>query len=340
MLCLVALPLALTAQTTRYVAVGGSDSNVGTAASPLKTIQRGVSLSKPGDTVVVQDGTYGPNGRYTCGTTCSQNGYAAPVVFENSGTATAPITVKAAHQWAARLDCQLPTGYSGDGTDGVPACDTYFDFQGTASYIVIRDFDISRGYWAGVFVNASNHDISVRGNHFHDIGNRHYAIPSGQESYGIEGVYAGTDTSSITVDGNTFNHIGRLPTLGQSANDYNHDHGIYVNAGPHTITNNMFYDLTAGWGIQLSPGTHDTKILWNTLRGPNQNRDGLIMLWGGNTRITIQGNIFYYGRNYAIDSYEATEPGTVITQNVVIGCKLIDASAIAGTMTVSSNCAK
>jgi hypothetical protein len=131
--------------TTRYVDPNGSDFNPGTALSPLRTIQRGVDLAKPGDTVIVLNGSYGPEGKYTCGTECSQNGYAAPVVFTNSGTPSAPITVKAANKWGAILNCGLTYGYSGDGTDGIPVCDTYFDFQSSASYIVIQDFDITRG---------------------------------------------------------------------------------------------------------------------------------------------------------------------------------------------------
>jgi hypothetical protein len=330
--------------TTRYVATNGSDSNPGTSTAPLRTIQRGVDLSTPGDTVIVQDGTYGPEGHYTCGTICSQNGYAAPVTFTSSGTASAPITVKAANKWGAILDCGLPSGYSGDGTDGVQACDTYFDFQSAASYIVIQGFDITRGYWSGVFINGSyNHDIQVIGNHFHHIGNRHYTIPSGIESWGIEGSYAGTSTSNITYTGNVFNNIGRLPTSGQSSTDYNHDHGLYIYNGPYTITNNIFYANTAGWDIQISPGTHDTNISSNTFQGPNPNRDGLIVLWADsshpNTNITIQNNIFYNGRNYAIDSWQAKEVNTLIDHNVVYGSPngVIDTSVIGGSFNVTSN---
>jgi Protein of unknown function (DUF1565) len=330
--------------TTRYVAGNGMDSNVGTLASPLRTIQRGVNLSSPGDTVIVQNGTYGPEGHYTCGTVCSQNGFAAPVTFKSSGTASAPITVKAANKWGAILDCGLPYGYSGDGTDGVQACDTYFDFQDSASYITIQDFDITRGYWAGVWINGgSNQNIQILGNHFHDIGNRHYVVPTGTESFGIEGVYAGAGTSNIQFDGNLFNNIGRLPTSGQSATDYNHDHGLYIYNGPYTITNNVFYAMTAGWDIQISPGTHDTTILCNTFRGPNPNRDGLIVLWAENSlpniNITIQNNIFYNGRNYAIDSWQASEVGTLIEHNLVYGSPsgVIDTSVITGSLTVTNN---
>jgi len=316
--------------TSYYVATTGSDSNPGTQAAPLRTIQQAVNLAKAGDTVVVQDGTYGPEGHYTCGTICSQKGYAAPVVFYNSGTASAPITIAAQNKWGATLDCNLPYGYSGDGTDGVQACDTYFDFQSNASYITIRDFQITRGYWSGANVNgASNHNIKFSGNHFHDIGNRHYTVPSGTESYGIVGVYAGTATSSITFDGNVFNNIGRLPTSGQSSTDYNHDHGLYLYNGPYAVTNNVFYNNAAGWGIQISPGTHDASIQNNTFAYANPQQDGQIMLWGNNSNIAIQNNLFYKPRNYAIATWQASESNTSIDTNMICcsGVGVIDTAA-------------
>lgn len=325
---------------TLYVATTGSDTNPGTISAPFATIQKGVNLAQPGDTVSVADGTYGPNGRYTCGDTCG-GGYNAPVEFYNSGTAAAPITVTAQNKWGAVLDCQLPDGYSGDGTDGVQACNAYFDFQGTASYITIRNFDITRDYWVGAMVNATNSHISFVGNHFHNIGNRVYTVPPGTTSYGIVGVYAGTGTSYITWDGNQFDHIGRLPHPGAIVNDdYNHDHGLYIYNGPYTITNNIFFSQAAGWNIQTSPGSHDIGITNNTLiGGANPQKDGCMILWGQNTNVTIQNNIFYNCRNYAIDNYGATLTGVLIDQNIVHGSSsgMLNTSAISGSVSEANN---
>src|ERR1019366_1414967 len=259
------------------------------------------------------------------------------------GTATAPITLMAQNKWGAILDCQLPYGYAGDGTDGVQACDANIDFQGTASYITVKDFDITGAYWDGANVNGSdNHNIQFIGNHLHHIGNRHYVVPPGTSSYGIEGVFAGTASSNIVWDRNEFNNIGRLPTPGQT-DDYSHDHGIYIFKGPYTITNNIFYANTAGWGVQVSPGTHDTVITNNTFQGANPAQNGLIVLWGEianpNTNITIQNNIFYGSRNYAIGAIQAYEAGTLIDHNIVYGSPsgVIDTSAVIGTLTLTNN---
>jgi hypothetical protein len=49
---------ALAAPTTYYVATSGSDSNPGTLAAPLQTIQRAAELAQAGDTVLVREGVY------------------------------------------------------------------------------------------------------------------------------------------------------------------------------------------------------------------------------------------------------------------------------------------
>jgi hypothetical protein len=126
-----------------------------------------------------------------------------------------------------------------------------------------------------------------------------------------------------------FNNIGRLPTSGQSANDYNHDHGLYLYNGPYVVTNNVFYNNAAGWGIQISPGTHDTSIQNNTFAYANPQQDGQIMLWGNNSNIAIQNNLFYKPRNYAIATWQASETNTSIDNNMICcsGVGVIDTTS-------------
>ncbi|HLJ50411.1 MAG TPA: LamG-like jellyroll fold domain-containing protein [Bryobacteraceae bacterium] len=285
---------------TFYVATNGSDGNVGTIQSPLQSIQAAVNLAQPGDTVIVRDGTYYSGGAQTCGDTCDT--YHPVVAITTAGTSQAWITIKAENKWGAVLDSQLIS-------------DAYFDLQRGAAYIAIEDFDITGGYWAGINSNANAHDILIKGNHFHNIGNRHYDPQS--VSYGIVGVFVGSEAHDHTLDGNVFNNIGRLPD--DPANCYNHDHGIYLYGNNVTITNNVFYSLTAGWGVQIAPGVQNCTIVNNTFSGSNPQRDGQIELWGNHSSVTIANNIFYLPRNFALDGYQDSEAGAQIYNNMVFG---------------------
>lgn len=68
-----------------------------------------------------------------------------------------------------------------------------------------------------------------------------------------------------------------------------------------------------------------------------------MMLWADsshpNTDITIQNNLFYNGRNYAFDTWQAYEVGTLIDHNIVYGSPkgVIDTSVIAGSLRITSN---
>lgn len=59
MLCVAALAVTTNALAVElHVAIGGSDSNPGTKAEPLRTIQRAAERAQPGDTVTVHEGLY------------------------------------------------------------------------------------------------------------------------------------------------------------------------------------------------------------------------------------------------------------------------------------------
>ncbi|MDR0473002.1 MAG: DUF1565 domain-containing protein [Treponema sp.] len=64
---------------TYYVAPNGRDSNTGTEEKPFQTIRKGVGTAKPGDTVIVKEGTYNER-----------------VEITKSGKPNAWITIKAA----------------------------------------------------------------------------------------------------------------------------------------------------------------------------------------------------------------------------------------------------
>jgi len=287
-------------RSTYYVSLDGSDGNSGGPNTPFRTLQAAVDHAGPGDVITVRDGVYRSTGSRTCGDECgAEQGLA---IIRKAGTADAWITIRAEHRWKAVLDSHLIS-------------DAAFILAKDANYISIEDFDITGGYWAGVHSNENSHHIRIRGNHFEHIGNRMYN-PKGV-GWGIVGAFAGYATHDFEFDGNLFNNIGRLP--GDARIAYNHDQGLYLCGNNITVVNNVFYDNTAGWGIQIAPKASNYTIANNTFAGANPERDGQIVLWGSHANIEIRNNIFFNPRNFAIDTFQDSESGSRVDHNLVFG---------------------
>ena len=295
----------LAGAATYYVATAGSDSNPGTLAAPFLTLQQGVNRAAAGDTVIVRDGTYGHVNSVTGGDS-SGNEY-APVVLYNSGTTGAWITIKAEHKGAAVLDCEM-------------LCDAYINL-GNASYIVIQDLVITRGYKEAIHSNDSAHHITLRGNRFEYIANR-----STSTTLGLDGLYANPNCHDFIIDGNVFHDIGRTNVNWL-------DHGLYLHGSNYTIINNIFYNIPHGWSIQTADGLSNVLIANNTFAFPNGGgQDGQIMLWNTQSNLTIRDNIFYAPLNYAITRYTSSVAGCSIDHNIVYGASSMMADASGCTL--------
>lgn len=294
----------LASAATYYVATTGSDSNPGTLAAPFLTLQQGVNRAVAGDTVIVRDGTYGHVNSVTGGDS-SSNEY-APVVLYNSGTAGAWITIKAEHKGAAVLDCEM-------------LCDAYINLY-NASYILIQDLVITRGYKEAIHSNDSANNITLRGNQFEYIANR-----STTTTLGLDGIYVNPNCHDFIIDGNVFHDIGRTNVNWL-------DHGLYLHGSNFNVTNNIFYNIPHGWSIQTADGLSNVLIANNTFAFPNGGgQDGQIMLWNTQSNLTIRDNIFYTPQNYAITRYTSSVTGCSIDHNLVFGAS--------GMMPDSTGCA-
>lgn len=294
-------PIATIEASTYYIATDGNDTTGdGSSGNEWLTIQKGADNVSAGDTVVVRDGTYTD---YAGG---------AQVIVSASGNTSNWITFKAENKWGAILDGLSNT--------------VDFGFNVLSSYIRIEDFEMQGFKFRGVHCNSgvSNHHVYVYRNDIHDMGREIVACGDPTTS-GRVGVFAGASTHDITIDSNLFHALGRLPNSPSCSEDFSHDHGIYVignQTGTETINdvlivNNIFYDLEAGWGIQVAPNTTDIDIINNTFSNSNPGRDGNIILWcwsgKGITNATIENNIFHGEQNYAIELLNACSGITNLT---------------------------
>jgi parallel beta-helix repeat protein len=163
---IVCLTGVCTARAIEYhVAVGGTDTNPGTAAAPFATIQRAVSMVRPGDIVTVHAGTYYDH-----------------VSAWADGTASARIAFRAAPWEAVVLD----GGRLAPNTSTVTISGDYVDWSGfevrnstktgisvwEASNVRVFDNTVHHTWGAGIYVGGSaiglTNQVVVSGNIVHD----------------------------------------------------------------------------------------------------------------------------------------------------------------------------
>lgn len=133
---LLLIAAGLTAQDW-YVATTGSDGAAGTSAAPFASIGKGVAVAKAGDTVWIKPGTYVPSG------------IISPA---NSGTATAPITIRNQGGGQVVIDAQNKVpGYDWDGAVTI----------GGKSWIIIDGLRVINSHWSGFALNGGS-NITIR----------------------------------------------------------------------------------------------------------------------------------------------------------------------------------
>ena len=281
----------------RYVdAANGDDAGAGTSSAPYRTLQRAADVAGPGDVVVVRDGMY--------------TGSRLILEIVRSGTGSAPITFRAEHRWGAVLDGRHGTSAIGIEVRGRYVRVEGFEVRGTSRYGIEA--------YGGA-------NVTVAGNHVHDIGRICTSSPGG-----IVGINA--YVPDLTIEGNVVHDIGRLANGEEgcvTTNSYwqNHDHGIYQGQGDNLLVrNNVFYGMTRGWAIQRYSGERtvvaNLRIVNNTFVGSNPNKDGQIVIASPVAGLVIANNIFFQPRGAAVFF---DEPGTVagtMSNNLVVGADL------------------
>ncbi len=311
--------LGIAQGATYYVSTTGSDSNPGTESAPFASVSVGVAAAQPGDTVIVENGTYGNEG-----VVASTGSGDSVVNMNNAGTSGNPITIEAQNRGEAILNAASTT----TGPLGCAGAWSYFDLSNTA-YVVVQGFVLENSCVNGFHINGSAHDITLRWNTVENIGNWNNPAATLSPS----GMYLADTEYNITVDGNIFTNIG-------GGSNVNQQHAIYTAASDVTIVNNIFYNNVHGWDIQTAGGTNIT-IANNTFAFPNPSRDGQIILWdGGNvnslSNVVIQNNVFYEPQGYGViaDLSGGSINGCTMQTNLTTVGTLFDDGA-SGSVSVS-----
>jgi hypothetical protein len=316
-----------------YVSPTGDDRGAGTPANPFATIQIGIDHAGPGDVVVVRDGVYGcePGGEPGHCSAVRSPLFGFPVVLSTSGTEAAPITLMAEHAGEAVLDCDQK-------------CHSYILLQAGTAHWIIDGFEIRNTYSSGIWANddrgASAHHYTISRNHIHHIGNHVQ-----NTSTGITGFYSGPLSHNMTFKGNVWGPaIGRT-SFGPGCPgpkcfhdpctlpcwSFNLDHAIYSFGKNATVSQNIFFNLSHGWGVHLLGAGHDEPsgardwvIDHNTFAYGNPGRNGQIILFGSNRSVAdikVTNNIFYKPRREAVKT--GFEDGLGPVSNCIVSNNLI-----------------
>ncbi|MEX2172917.1 MAG: NosD domain-containing protein, partial [Pirellulaceae bacterium] len=180
------------ALATFYVAADGDDANVGTAASPWRTLQMGADTVQAGDTVNVRAGSYTGFDLRTDGTA------AQPIVFQ----AEPNVVINA-------RNARTPDGINLEGADYV----TIDGFQvvgmpraGIRSvlneHVTIRNNRTDQNYVWGIFTGFSD-DLLIEGNVASRSATQHgiYVSNSGDRPVIRNNVSWGNDDCGIHMNG-------------------------------------------------------------------------------------------------------------------------------------------
>jgi len=208
------LPLPPSTGATFYVSPTGSDENPGTESLPWRTVQKAVDALQPGQRAYVQEGLYEENVVYD--PTAGHGEY---------GTAQDPITItnSPGHRPVLRpsdTNPRYPLRLKG----------AYFRFHG---FVIEEDKNSGNG-----FVNVYITDAS-------DGAPAHHLELSGCE------VRFAQAASGMFVD-NTAHHIQILGNRVHDNNELGVQHqAIYLESDDSLIANNITYNQTSGFGIQI-----------------------------------------------------------------------------------------
>jgi hypothetical protein len=221
---------------TFYVAPTGHDSNAGTSASPWATLQHAVDMISPGDTILVEAGTY------------------AGCRIGLSGGQSLPKTLQAAPGAAVLVNKVGPQNKH----DSIIEIE---NFSGTVTDWVVSGLEVSNSPKYGIDVRVTDR-ITVDSNHVHNSTetgiftafSNHVLIQNNESDHnGEHGIYQSNSSTYPTIRANKSHH--------------NQDAGIHMNGD---ITEQP------GNGLVLYPLVEDNIIWENGLGGASGiNCDGV-----------------------------------------------------------------
>lgn len=271
--------------TILYVSPTGSDSGDGSSAHPWATLQRADRFVRPGDTVMVQNGTY-----------------KGDITLASSGMAGHPILYKAQNKWRAKL---IGTG-KGDGSAVVRLA---------GGYTTIEGFDISGSDANGIILAYTGTVASFNkaiGNYVHDM-----ITPCTSKSGTAIETGGGHNYAGISHNDMIGNLIVNITPYNGCPGGHQAS-GLYAEIPYSVIANNIV--INAGYAIQSWHAASHVTIFGNTLVnnlrsitiGAGDSPGGVV-----NDYSLVQNNIVYNSTKTAIAETGATGGNNQYVNNLI-----------------------
>lgn len=258
-----------------YVATSGNDNNAGDQAHPWRTLQHAVDAILPGDTILVQAGTY------------------AGCRIGKSGQPSLPCTLKADSGAAVLVNAPGPVNRHNSNIE-------IEDFDGTLSYWVIDGFEVANAPRYGIDLRDTDH-MTVQNCYVHNSVVTgiflafcyHPLIQNNQSAgNGEHGIYQSNSGDYPTIRGNILHHNFSAGIHMNGDRNFTPGDGIISFA---LVEKNIIYENGAppggGSGINCD-GVSDSVIINNLLYNNHASGISLYAIDGaeGSSRNKVYNN--------------------------------------------------
>jgi len=281
-ICLVFIVSKVVLAATYYVSPNGNDSYIGSIEKPLKSVTLALSRVKPGDSLILLDGTYKV-------VAAKKEAFLS---ITTGGSEHEPVTIKALNYGKAIIDGGNTIKYG---------------FLINASNVTIEGFEIKNFLYFGIFVKQPN--VVIKRNIIHHNGQAPIS-----HAWGTGGIFYGKEAHDGVIDSNMIYLNGRLNL---SAKDHygTYDHGIYVCASEIKIYNNLIHDNQA-YGLQIAGSYNANRIIISNNTIINQRNRGGIVLWKKAAKNCVIQNNIIAGNNGAAVKFLKDGGNNIVRNNI------------------------
>ncbi|GJL59414.1 MAG: hypothetical protein NPIRA03_22710 [Nitrospirales bacterium] len=299
---------------TYFVAASnGNDGNSGTQQSPFKTLERGVDVLQPGDTLYVRGGTY--KGFYFSINIPSGNSWSQPVIIkayqQEKVVLTSPAN-KTALQFVNGAHHIIVDGFTIDARGGAAGIGT-----GNAHHIRIMNGEVMNASKTGVIAHDASNAFEFINLRIHDNGSSDYD----------HGLYI-TTSNHLVKDCEIYRNTGwgvHIYGSGSPSNNrimnnkvYNNARsgrgagiGVYRGTG-NSIVNNIVWGQNKT-GIDINSGASNTMVYNNTIH-----KEAYGIYTSGSSGTKIINNIVNASSFYGV-VIKSTSSSTQLKNNLVYG---------------------